>query len=163
MSERAPRASFIPALQRLALVVPIVAVTFGACLAALAARAGVSILAEAPPRNPSEAAIRRDLPVLAEYRQGGTDLRQRHELTPRYTEFEARAATPLEAAVLSGSADVVRFVVRAAPPLAEEREKAACLAIDIGADEGAMTALLDGAPRPACTPGAALMELRQSR
>src|SRR6186713_906410 len=101
MGERALLWSCMPKLLRLALVLPLVAVTLGAGLTAFAARAGVPILAEEPPRNPSDAAIRRDLPALVEFRQSGTDLRRRYELSPRYTEFDARAATPLEAAILS--------------------------------------------------------------
>jgi hypothetical protein len=163
MSETTLFSSWMPRLLRLALVLPLVTVTLGAGLTAFAARAGVAILAEEPPRNPSDAAIRRDLPALVAFRQSGADLRRRYELSPRYTEFDARRATPLEAAILSRSTDVVRFVVRAAPPLGVEREKATCLAIDVGSDEASVSTLLDGTVRRACIAGDSLRELRQPR
>jgi hypothetical protein len=149
-------------LLRWLVALPPLAATLVMCVVAAAARGGIQMFADEQPQNASEAAIHRDLPAIVRFRQT-SDLRRRYPLRTDYIEFNVRAATPLEASVLSRSGDVVRFIVRAAAPLPVERERATCLAVDVNADEGTMSALLDGAPRPACTPGAALSELRESR
>ena len=145
------------------IAVPPLAVTLVMCLLATGTRAGVQMFADEAPQNPSEAAIQRDLPALVTFRQT-EDLRQRHLLRPDYMKFDVKAATPLEASILSQSGTVVRFVAQAAPPLTSaERDAAICLALDVHADETAIHALLGDAQRPACVQNASLAELQRGR